>query len=122
MSFTKRELISPILILSKYLTGSRKIGRKRQDELANFSSDSTSVLSEIRLVKSSNGENKELTTGNKRISSLYNIGVKEAFINSLTQPITNMLMMLLFLGILGYGAIHFTRTWLVEAFNKRKDS
>lgn len=94
-----------ILALLPIMQQSRKIGRKRQDELANFSSDSTSVLSEIRLVKSSNGESKELTTGNNRISSLYNIGVKEAFINSLTQPITNMLMMLLFLGILGYGAI-----------------
>lgn len=78
--------------------------RNRQDELANFSSDSTSVLSEIRLVKSSNSEPKELNVGSNRISSLYDIGVKEAFINSLTQPIINM-MMLLFLGILGYGAI-----------------
>ena len=84
---------------------SRKIGCKRQDELANFSSDSTSVLSEIRLVKSSNGEPKELNVGSNRISSLYDIGVKEAFINSLTQPIINMIMMLLFLGILGYDAI-----------------
>lgn len=94
-----------VIALLPIMRQSRKIGHKRQDELANFSSDSTSVLSEIRLVKSSNGEEQELNTGNKRISSLYNIGVKEALINSLTQPIINMLMMLLFLGILGYGAI-----------------
>lgn len=84
---------------------SRKIGRARQDELANFSSDSTNVLGEIRLVKSSNAENKELKSGHNRIEKLYGIGVKEAWVNSLTQPLTNMLMMLTFLGILGYGAI-----------------
>lgn len=94
-----------VVALLPIMQQSRKIGRRRQDELANFSSDSTSVLSEIRLVKSSNGEPKELNVGSNRISSLYNIGVKEAFINSLTQPIINMMMMLLFLGILGYGAI-----------------
>lgn len=94
-----------IVALLPIMQQSRKIGRRRQDELANFSSESTSVLSEIRLVKSSNGEPKELNVGSNRISSLYNIGVKEAFINSLTQPIINMMMMLLFLGILGYGAI-----------------
>lgn len=93
-----------VVALLPIMQQSRKIGRKHQDELANFSSDSTSVLSEIRLVKSSNGEPKELNVGSNRISSLYGIGVKEAFINSLTQPIINM-MMLLFLGILGYGAI-----------------
>lgn len=93
-----------VVALLPIMQQSRKIGRNHQDELANFSSDSTSVLSEIRLVKSSNGEPKELNVGSNRISSLYDIDVKEAFINSLTQPIINM-MMLLFLGILGYGAI-----------------
>ncbi len=97
----------PIILLAMLpiMQQSRKIGRKRQDELANFSSDSTNVLSEIRLVKSSNGEEKELNNGNSRIDNLYGIGVKEAFINSLTSPIINMLMMIMFLGILGYGAI-----------------
>ncbi|MBD5430270.1 ABC transporter ATP-binding protein [Lactobacillus sp.] len=97
----------PIVLLAMLpiMRQSRSIGRKRQDELANFSSDSTSTLSEIRLVKSSNAENKELNTGYYRINSLFNIGKKEALINSLTQPLTNMLMMILFLGILGYGAI-----------------
>ena len=93
-----------VVALLPIMQQSRKIGRNHQDELANFSSDSTSVLSEIILVKSSNGEPKELNVGSNRISSLYDIGVKKAFINSLTQPIINM-MMLLFLGILGYGAI-----------------
>lgn len=97
----------PVVILAMLpiMRRSRKIGRKRQDELANFSSDSTSTLGEVRLVKSSNAENQELTRGNQRINNLFNIGKKEAWINALTQPLTNMLMMVLFLGILGYGAI-----------------
>lgn len=97
----------PLIVLAMLplMQQSRKIGRKRQDELAVFSSDATSVLEEIRLVKSSNGEEKELNNGNDRIDNLYGVGVKESLINALTSPITNMLMTLMFLGILGYGAI-----------------
>lgn len=97
----------PLIVLAMLplMQQSRKIGRKRQDELAVFSSDATSVLEEIRLVKSSNGEEKELNNGNSKIDNLYDVGVKESLINALTSPITNMLMTLMFLGILGYGAI-----------------
>lgn len=94
-----------ILVMLPVMNQSRKIGRVRQDELAKFASDSTDVLGEVRLVKSSNGEEHELAKGNHRIDNLYHVGRKEALINSVTQPITNMLMMIMFLGILGYGAI-----------------
>ncbi|NMV53947.1 ABC transporter ATP-binding protein [Lactobacillus reuteri] len=94
-----------ILVMLPVMNQSCKIGRIRQDELAKFASDSTDVLSEVRLVKSSNGEEHELAKGNRRIDNLYHVGRKEALINSVTQPITNMLMMIMFLGILGYGAI-----------------
>ena len=94
-----------ILVMLPVMNQSRKIGRVRQDELAKFASDSTDVLGEVRLVKSSNGEEHELVKGNHRIDNLYHVGRKEALINSVTQPITNMLMMIMFLGILGYGAI-----------------
>ena len=94
-----------ILVMLPVMNQSRKIGRVRQDELAKFASDSTDVLGEVRLVKSSNGEEHELAKGNRRIDNLYHVGRKEALINSVTQPITNILMMIMFLGILGYGAI-----------------
>ena len=45
-----------ILVMLPVMNQSRKIGRVRQDELAKFASDSTDVLGEVRLVKSSNGE------------------------------------------------------------------
>ena len=47
-----------------------RIGWKRQDELANLAGDSTNILSEIRLVKSSNSEKKEFVTGKQRINNL----------------------------------------------------
>lgn len=94
-----------ILVMLPVMNQSRKIGRVRQDELAKFASDSTDVLGEVRLVKSSNGEDQELAKGDYRIDKLYRVGRKEALVNSVTQPITNMLMMIMFLGILGYGAI-----------------
>lgn len=94
-----------MLVMMPVMNLSRKIGRVRQDELAKFASDSTDVLGEVRLVKSSNGEEHELAKGSQRIDNLYGIGTKEALINSVTQPITNMLMMLMFLIVLGYGAI-----------------
>lgn len=94
-----------ILVMLPVMNQSRKIGRVRQDELAKFASDSTDVLGEVRLVKSSNGEEHELAKGNRRIDNLYHVGRKEALINSVMQPITNMLMMIMFLGILGYGVI-----------------
>lgn len=82
-----------------------RIGWQRQDELARFSGDSTTTLGEIRLVKASNAEDKELKNGYRRINNLYHIGVKEAKINSLTTPLTNMMMMVLFIGVLSYGAV-----------------
>ena len=52
-----------ILVMLPVMNQSRKIGRVRQDELAKFASDSTDVLGEVRLVKSSNGEEHELAKG-----------------------------------------------------------
>ena len=75
------------LVMLPVMNQSRKIGRVRQDELAKFVSDSTDVLGEVRLVKSSNGEEHELAKGNRRIDNLYHVGRKEALINSVTQPI-----------------------------------
>lgn len=94
-----------VFALLPFMKIASRIGRDRQDELASFSSESTNVLGEIRLVKSSNSEDKELASGNKRISKLYRIGVKESGVNAVMQPLANMMMMFLVIGILAYGAI-----------------
>ncbi|CCI84749.1 multidrug resistance ABC transporter ATP binding protein [Lactobacillus pasteurii DSM 23907 = CRBIP 24.76] len=91
------------LLMLPIMAQSRKIGKILQDKLASLNSNSTTVLGEIRLVKASNGEETELTSGNADIKKLYDVGVKQAFINSLTSPIINMAMIILVVSILGYG-------------------
>ncbi len=54
-----------------------KISKALQDETASFTSVLTQVLSEIRLVKSSNTEKREYETGNKGIEKLLQFGLKE---------------------------------------------
>ena len=50
-----------------------KISKAIQDETASFTSVLTQVLSEIRLVKSSNAEKKEYETGNTGIKNYCNL-------------------------------------------------
>lgn len=97
----------PLLALGvrPVLKRSIKIGLERQDALARFSSNATDVLSEIRLVKASNSEKFEQKNGQKEVGILYKIGMREAVLNSVMIPLMNMIMMILFLGLLGYGAI-----------------
>ena len=54
-----------------------KISKALQDETASFTSVLTQVLSEIRLVKSSNTEKREYETGNTGIQKLLQFGLKE---------------------------------------------
>lgn len=91
------------LLMLPIMAQSRKIGKVLQDKLAKLNSKSTTVLGEIRLVKASNGEKLELESGDEDIQTLYQVGVKQALINSLTSPIINMGMIILVMSILGYG-------------------
>lgn len=70
-----------------------KIARNRQDALAGFNGEAGEVLSEMRLVKSSNAETNEQITGHKRIHKLYRIGLKEAIYDSISGPLVTMVMM-----------------------------
>lgn len=91
------------LLMLPIMAQSRKIGKVLQDKLAKLNSKSTTILGEIRLVKASNGEKLELESGDEDIQTLYQVGVKQALINSLTSPIINMGMIILVMSILGYG-------------------
>lgn len=81
-----------------------KIARNRQDALAGFNGEAGEVLSEMRLVKSSNAEINEQITGHKRIHKLYRIGLKEAIYDSISGPLVTMVMMGVVVGMLAYGA------------------
>lgn len=94
--------VAAVLITPLAIFGSR-IGRMRQDALADFSGNANEVLSEIRLVKSSNGEKQASMTASTNIQKLYRIGLKEAIFDGSMQPIMMLLMMTTIFGLLAYG-------------------
>lgn len=80
-----------------------KIAKANQDELAAFSGHLGRVLSNIRLVKSSQTENSELQRGTSRMEQLYIFGLKEARILAILSPIMTLIMMVVFILLFGYG-------------------
>lgn len=82
-----------------------KISKDTQTETGKFTALLTQVLSEIRLVKSSNSEKIEEKNGQKGIKNLFIFGLREAKINSLVGPIMNLVMMVLLVVLLGYGGM-----------------
>ncbi|WP_242301299.1 ABC transporter ATP-binding protein [Bacillus cereus group sp. BfR-BA-01423] len=82
-----------------------KISKALQDETASFTSVLTQVLSEIRLVKSSNTEKREYETGNKGIEKLLQFGLKEGKVQALISPVMSFVLMALLVIIVGYGGM-----------------
>ncbi|GAY73433.1 lipid A export ATP-binding/permease protein MsbA [Lentilactobacillus kosonis] len=87
----------------------RRVGRDRQDEMAKFNGQADETLSEIRLVKSSDAEAYESKLGFKSIKSLYQIGLKEAIYDAVSGPLMTTVMLALFVGVLGYGAVRVSQ-------------
>ncbi|PEI85688.1 ABC transporter ATP-binding protein [Bacillus toyonensis] len=82
-----------------------KISKALQDETASFTSVLTQVLSEIRLVKSSNTEKREYETGNTGIQKLLQFGLKEGKVQALISPVMSFVLMALLVIIVGYGGM-----------------
>ncbi|MQS89708.1 ABC transporter ATP-binding protein [Companilactobacillus mishanensis] len=82
-----------------------RLGRKLQAATADFNADVSEKLSEVRLIKSSNGEDFEKTTGSGFIDRIFKVGVKDAKVEAVLQPIMTTVMLVMFVGILGYGAV-----------------
>lgn len=82
-----------------------RISKQLQDETASFTGTSQETLSEVRLMKSFNGEEYERQTGQKGINVLYKYGMKEAVINALLSPIMSTVMMLVIILIIAYGGL-----------------
>src|SRR5690606_7422438 len=80
-----------------------KIAKANQDELASFSGHLGRVLSNIRLVKSSQTEPLERKRGENRIEQLYRFGLKEAKILAILSPIMTLIMMIVLILLFGYG-------------------
>jgi len=81
------------------------ISRRLQDETADFTTILNQVLSEIRLVKASNAEERENTMGAKAIAGLLKLGIREGKIQAFIGPIISFVMMGLMVLIIGYGGM-----------------
>jgi ATP-binding cassette, subfamily B, bacterial AbcA/BmrA len=79
------------------------VSRQTQDEMADFSGNLGRVLSEIRLVKSYNGQPVERISGRKGIQNLFQFGLKEAKIQAVVSPFMTTIMMVVLVVIIGYG-------------------
>ena len=100
-------VVVPIVVLILLPVGRImvRLGRKLQAETAKFNGEVSEKLSEVRLIKSSNGEKHEQEAGNHRINKIFTIGVLDARLEAVLQPIIMTLMMAAFAGILAFGII-----------------
>ncbi|MEB5792959.1 ABC transporter ATP-binding protein [Staphylococcus hominis] len=83
----------------------QKISKHTQAEIANFSGLLGRVLTEMRLVKISNTEQKELNDAHYNLNEIYKLGLRQAKIVAIIQPISSVIMLLMIAIILGFGAI-----------------
>jgi ATP-binding cassette subfamily B protein AbcA/BmrA len=80
-----------------------KVARRSMDENAGLTATLSRVLSEIRLVKASNAEEREYREGKKAIDRLFAFGVREGTISALVGPVMSLVLMALLVLIVGYG-------------------
>ena len=95
----------PLTIFVTYPLGEKMyaVSKSNQDELAGFGGRLGRILSNIRLVKSSQTEQQELEGGEAQIHQLYKYGLKEAKIVAILSPMMTLLMMVVLIAIFGYG-------------------
>lgn len=100
-------IVIPIAALILVPLGKKmyKISLGMQDETAAFTANISQVLSEIRLVKASNAEDKEYENGNKGITNLLNFGIKEGVVSAWIAPLMSFVLMMLLVVVIGYGGL-----------------
>ncbi|EIM5196592.1 ABC transporter ATP-binding protein [Staphylococcus pseudintermedius] len=97
----------PIFILVIVPLGKimQKISTNTQTEIANFSGLLGRVLTEMRLVKVANTEKLELDKAHSNLKTIYNLGLKQAKIAAVVQPISGIIMLIMIGIILGFGGM-----------------
>lgn len=97
----------PIFILVIVPLGKimQKISTNTQTEIANFSGLLGRVLTEMRLVKVANTEKLELDKAHSNLKTIYNLGLKQAKIAAVVQPISGVIMLITIGIILGFGGM-----------------
>ncbi|CAL27205.1 ABC transporter ATP-binding protein [Staphylococcus carnosus] len=86
----------------------QRISTRTQAEIANFSGLLGRVLTEMRLVKVANTEQVELDKAHLNLKEIYNLGLKQAKISAVIQPISGLIMLLTIGIILGFGGIRIS--------------
>ncbi|WP_258535522.1 ABC transporter ATP-binding protein [Bacillus sp. 03113] len=81
----------------------RKISIRLQGETANFTSHITQVISEIRLVKAYVAEPVEKKNGEEGVEHLFEVGLKEARLFAILQPLMGFVIMFMLVIVIGYG-------------------
>ncbi|MDF2679454.1 MAG: transporter ATP-binding protein [Brevibacillus sp.] len=82
-----------------------RISKGLQDETASFTTIMNQVLSEVRLVKSSNAEPHEYQIGKIGIDNLFRYGLKEGRVQAMIGPLISFVLMVLLVVIMGYGGM-----------------
>jgi ATP-binding cassette, subfamily B, bacterial AbcA/BmrA len=97
----------PLMMLFLFPLGRkmRSISKGLQNETASFTAVLSQMLSEVRLVKSSNAEEREYANGKKGINSLFQFGLKEAKVQALIVPLMSLVLMVMLVIIIGYGGV-----------------
>lgn len=83
----------------------QRISNETQNEIARFTGLLSRVLSEIRLVKLSNAEKKEIQNAEKNLFQIYELGLKDAKIFSILQPLSGIFTLITIGIILAYGGV-----------------
>lgn len=86
----------------------QRISKKTQAEIADFSGLLGRVLTEMRLVKVANTERLELEKADNNLQRIYDLGLKQAKITAIIQPVSGLVMLLTITVILGFGALRVT--------------
>ncbi|EKU48624.1 ABC transporter ATP-binding protein [Staphylococcus massiliensis] len=96
----------PVFILIMIPLGKvmQRISKDTQSEIANFSGLLGRVLTEMRLVKISNTEHVELNKAESNLVKIYHLGLRQAKITAIIQPISGLIMLLTIGIILGFGS------------------
>ncbi|MCD8898011.1 ABC transporter ATP-binding protein [Mammaliicoccus sciuri] len=100
-------LILPIFIGIMVPLGRKmgKISRDTQTEISRFSGILGRVLTEMKLVKVTTSEEKELEKTKGTLLGIYDLGLKEAKIRAIISPFSGVIMTLTVAVILGFGGI-----------------
>jgi ATP-binding cassette subfamily B protein AbcA/BmrA len=83
----------------------RKVAIGAMDENAKFTALLAQVLSEIRLVKASNAEEREYRKGLQSVERLFQYGLKEGRVQALLGPMMGLVLMGLMVLVIGYGGL-----------------